>query len=228
MVLQDMAKSVTNRKPATEVAVKDPLAVVMTRNEFYRDGYRRLQLIALVEAGAIVALVLVLALTIGAMRGRDRFFATTSDGRLLEMIALDQPNLPPSKILTWATDASTETMTFGFNDYRKRLQDASRFFTRNGWQTFNDALSKSNMLELVTGNQQVVTAVARSAPVITDAGLVDNVYRWTVQIPLNITYQVGNKEENRPQLITLVIVRVSTLETPDGIAIDQWIAGDLR
>jgi intracellular multiplication protein IcmL len=223
-----MAKSATQEKPVTDIVARDPLTTVVTRNEFYRDGYRRMQQIMLIEAGAIVALILVLALTIGVMKGRDRFFATTSDGRLLEMVALDQPNLPTAKVLSWAAEAATETMTFGFNDYRKRLQDSSRFFTRSGWQTFNDALSKSNLLELVTGNQQVVTAVPRSAPVILQAGLVNNVYQWQVQIPLNITYQVGSKEDNRPQLITLVIVRVSTLETPDGIAIDQWIAGDLR
>jgi intracellular multiplication protein IcmL len=124
-------------------------------------------------------------------------------------------------------------MTFGFNDYRKRLQTSSRFFTRGGWATFNDALTKSNMLELVTANQQVVTAVPREAPVVIKEGPVDNDiahndYQWVVQLPLNVTYLVGAKEENRPQLITMVIVRVSTLETPDGIAIDQWIAQDLR
>ena len=227
-----MDKRAAIKKPGPDtgknLVSKDPLTAVVTRNEFYRDGYRRLQLIALIEAAAIVALILVVALTVGVMKGRDRFFATTSDGRLLPMIALDEPNLPTSKVLSWAANAATETMTFGFNDYRKRLQDSSRFFTRGGWQTFNDALSKSNLLDLVQGNQQVVTAVPRTAPVVVQEGLVNNVYQWQVQLPLNITYQVGNKEDNRPQLITLVIVRVSTLETPDGIAIDQWIAGDLR
>jgi intracellular multiplication protein IcmL len=227
-----MAKVAPTRKPGTDIAPKDAprdaLGTVVTRNEFYRDGYRRLVQIARLEAVAILALIAVLALTVSAMKGRDRFFATTSDGRVLQMAPLDQPNLPTSKVLSWATEAAAETMTFNFSDYRKRLQDSSRFFTRNGWQTFNDALSKSNLLEAVQSLQQVVTAAPRAAPVILQEGLVNNVYQWQVQIPFNITYQAGSKEDNHAQLITLVIVRVSTLETPDGIAIDQWIAGDLR
>jgi intracellular multiplication protein IcmL len=223
-----MAKVATTKKPSTDIAPVDALGMVVTRNEFYRDGYRRLVQIARLEAVAILALILVLGLTISAMKGRDRFFATTSDGRLLPMIALDQPNMPDSKVLTWATEAATETMTFNFSDFRRRLQDASRFFTRSGWQTFNDALSKSNLLDAVRTNQQVLTAVPLKAPIVLQEGLVNNVYQWQIQFPLNVTYEVGNKVDNHPQLITLVIVRVSTLETPDGIAIDQWIAGDYR
>jgi intracellular multiplication protein IcmL len=210
------------------MAGPDALNAVVNRNEFYRDGYRRMQKIVLLEAIAIVALIAVLALTISVTHGKDRFFATTSDGRLLPMVPLDQPNLPTAKLTSWAADAATEIMTFGFNDYRKRLQESSRFFTRSGWQTFNDALTKSSLLQLVTANQQVLTAAPRAAPVIVSEGVANGVYRWYVQMPLNVTYTVGTKEDNRPQLVTMAIVRVSTLETPDGIAIDQWISEDLR
>jgi intracellular multiplication protein IcmL len=210
------------------MATPDALNAVITRNEFYRDGYRRLQKIALAEALAILGLILVLALTISVTKGKDRFFATTSDGRLLQMVPLDQPNLPTAKLVSWAAASATEIMTFGFNDYRKRLQDSSRLFTHQGWLSFNDALHKSNLLQMMQQNQQVLTAVPREAPVVVQEGVVHGVYRWYVQLPLNITYQVGNRQENRPQLITMAIVRVSTLETPDGVAVDQWIAGDLQ
>ena len=210
------------------MATHEALNAVVTRNEFYRDGYRRLQKIALAEALAILGLILVLALTISVTKGKDRFFATTSDGRLLQMVPLDQPNLPTAKLISWAAEAATEIMTFGFNDYRKRLQESSRFFTHPGWQSFNDALHKSNLLQLMAQNEQVLTAVPREAPVVVQEGIVHGVYRWYVQLPLNVTYQVGTRSDNRPQLITMAIVRVSTLETPDGVAIDQWIAEDFQ
>ncbi len=210
------------------MAGPDALSSVVNRNDFYRDGYRRMQKIVLIEAVAILALIGVLAVTITVTRGKDRFFATTSDGRLLQMVPLDQPNLPTAKLTSWAAAAASEIMTFGFNDYRKRLQESSRFFTRSGWQTFNDALTRSNLLQLVTANQQVLTAAPRAAPVVSQEGVVRGVYRWYVQMPLNVTYTVNTKEDNKPQLVTMAIVRVSTLETADGVAIDQWIAEDLK
>ncbi len=210
------------------MAGPDALNAVVNRNEFYRDGYRRLQKIALIEAVAIIALIAVLALTIQVTRGKDRFFATTSDGRLLQMVPLDQPNLPTAKLTSWAAEAASEIMTFGFNDYRKRLQESSRFFTRSGWSTFNEALTKSNLLLQVTNNDQVLTAAPKAAPVVVQEGVIRGVYRWYVQMPLNVTYTVGSKEDNRPQLVTMSIVRVSTLETPDGVAIDQWIAEETK
>ena len=228
MVEKAVSKTKSPQKPAGRDVSKDALATVVIRNEFYRDGYRRMQLIGLIEAGIIILLVLTLMLVVVTLRGHDRYFATTSDGRLIGMVPLDEPNQPTAKVISWSTEAATEIMTFGFNDYRKRLQTSSRFFTRSGWATFNDALTKSNMLELVTSNQQVVTAVPRDAPVVIKEGLLDNRYQWVLQLPMNVTYQVGTKEENRPQLITMVITRVPTLDTPDGIAIDQWIAEDLK
>jgi intracellular multiplication protein IcmL len=209
------------------MASPDSLTTVVTRNEFYRDGYRRLQKIALAEAVAILGLIIVLAVNVSTMKPKDRFFATTSDGRLLQMVPLDQPDLPTGKLVSWSAAAASEIMTFGFNDYRKRLQESSRFFTRQGWESFNDALQKSNLLQMMNQNQQVLTAVPREAPVVVQEGVVRGVYRWYVQMPLNVTYQVGNTQENRPQRITLAIVRVSTLETPDGVAIDQWVAEDM-
>ena len=95
------------------MATPDALNAVVTRNEYYRDGYRRLQKIALAEALAILGLILVLALTISVTKGKDRFFATTSDGRLLQMVPLDQPNLPTAKLVSWAASSATEIMPFG-------------------------------------------------------------------------------------------------------------------
>ena len=208
------------------MATPDALSTVVTRNEFYRDGYRRLQKIALIEAVAILGLIGVLALTIGASRPKDRFFATTADGRVLQMVPLDQPMLPDARVLSWAAAAATEVMTFGFNDYRKRLQESSKYFTRTGWQTFNDALAKSNLLQMVNQNQQILTAVPSRAPIIARQLNYHGVWRWYVQMPLTITYTVANREDSHAQLVTLALVRVSTLDNPDGIAIDQWVAED--
>jgi len=200
------------------------LEAVVSRNIFYKDGYRNLQKIAILQALAICILIGALAITIGVSRPQDRFFATTADGRLIRMIPLNQPNMNDAAVISWAARAASDVMTFGFHDYQRRLQESSIHFTRRGWQSFTEALQRSRVMEGVQKSQQVVTAAPKSAPVIIQQGLVDGIYRWVVELPLIVTYQSGTAQQSDTLNVQLVIVRVSTLDSPSGVGIQQWVA----
>ena len=200
------------------------LEAVVTRNLFYRDGYRNMMKIAILEGMALVALIIALCITISVSRPQDRFFATTADGRLIRMVPLNEPNMNDAALISWAARASSDVMTFGFHDYQKRLQDSSAYFTRRGWQSFSEALDRSRVMEGVQQAQRVVTAAPKSAPVIVQQGLVDGVYRWVVNLPLIVTYQSGTATQSDTINVELVIVRVSTLDSPSGVGIQQWVA----
>jgi intracellular multiplication protein IcmL len=205
-------------------APQGALESVVTRNLFYRDGYRNLIKIAILEGMAIVALLIALAITISVSRPQDRFFATTSDGRLIRMVPLDEPNMNDAAVISWAARAGSDVMTFGFHDYQKRLQDSSAYFTRRGWQNFTEALDRSRVIEGIQQSQRIVTAAPKSAPTIEQQGLVDGVYRWVVDLPLIVTYQSGTNTQSDTINVQLVIVRVSTLDSSSGVGIQQWIA----
>ena len=140
------------------------------------------------------------------------------------MVSLDQPNLSAPALMSWVAQSATEVMTFGFNDYRRRLQEASRNFTRRGWESFTQALDRSRIIEMVEANQQVITAAPQGAPVLQSEGLVNGRYQWTVQIPMIVTYQSGTKTRSDKLLVTVVVVRTPRLESPNGLGIEQWIA----
>lgn len=201
-----------------------PLDTVITRNIFYRDGYRNLVKLAIVQGLVILVLIISLAITIAVSRPKDRFFATTADGRLIRMIPLDQSNMTDAAIISWASRAASDVMTFGFHDHQKRLQETSVYFTRRGWQSFTEALDKARIIESVEANQQVVTAAPQRAPVIVQQGLVAGIYRWIVEVPLVVTYQSGTAQQSSNLTINMVIVRVSTLDNPAGVGIQQWVA----
>ena len=114
-------------------------------------------------------------------------------------------------------------MTFGFHDYQRRLQESSSYFTRRGWQTFSEALQRARLMETVEKAQQVVTAAPRSAPRIIQQGLTGGVYRWVVEMPLVVTYQSGTAVQSEVLNVSLVVVRASTLDSPSGVGIQQWI-----
>lgn len=200
------------------------LGAVVVRNEFYRDGYRTVLRVAVIEAIVILGLIFMMFFVVSNSRPQNVYFATTNDGRLVPMVALNEPNLSTPALMSWSAQAATEVMTFGFNDYRRRLQEASRNFTRTGWASFTNALDKSRILEMVQQNQQVVTAAPRSAPVLISEGMSNGRYQWQVEIPMVITYQAGSQTRADNLIVTLLIVRVSKLESPNGVGIEQWVA----
>jgi intracellular multiplication protein IcmL len=115
-------------------------------------------------------------------------------------------------------------MTFGFNDYRRRLQESSRHFTGDGWQSFTKALQQAKTIEKVENSNQVITATPRGAPVLRSEGLVNGQYQWIVEIPMAVTYESGSQTQSENSRVTIVIVRVSRLESPNGVGIAQWVA----
>lgn len=201
----------------------EAVQTVLTRNAFYRDGYRLLLKVAIIQGIIIVMLIGLIMLMIAEFKPQDRFFATTAEGRLIPLIPLNQPNLNDAAVLAWSAQAVTETMTFGFHDYQTRLQDASRHFTRRGWASFTKALEDSRTIESVERRRQIITVIPSKAPVIVDQREVAGVYRWRIEMPITVSYQSGDQTNSQNSLLTLLVVRVPTLESPQGLGIEQWI-----
>lgn len=217
-------------KPDKHMKVKsedqdtDMLGKVVLRNEYYRDGYRLALRVSVVQSFIILGLIAAMFYVIKVHQPENRYFATTEDGRLIPMVSLTQPNLSNPALMSWVAQAATEVMTFGFSDYRRRLQEASRNFTRRGWESFTGALQAARIIESIEENSQVISAAPRGAPVLQSEGVVNGQYQWIVQIPMVMTYESGSRSRSDKWIVTLVIVRVPRLESPNGVGIAQWIA----
>lgn len=222
--LQAKASTPAPSEEDVELEMLRSVGSVIVRNEFYRDGYRSILRIAVIEALIILLLIGAMYFIIQVHQPENRYFATTEDGRLIPTTALSEPNLSVPALMSWSAQAATEVMTFGFNDYKRRLQESSRNFTRTGWASFSKALEKSRIIEMVEANQQVVSAAPSSAPVLVSEGLYRGVYQWEVDVPLVVTYQSGSTVRTDRLLVKLIIVRVPKLESPNGVAIEQWLA----
>lgn len=206
-----------------KAAVKG-LGTVVVRNEFYRDGYRTLLRLSVLLALIIVVLVVAIFAIVNSRQPENRYFATTEDGRLIPMVSLTQPNLSTPALMSWVAQSTTEVMTFGFSDYRRRLQESSRNFTRRGWESFTKALENSRIISGVEQNQQVITAVPSGAPILKSEGLVAGRYQWVVEMPLALSFESGPNKSFQNSLVTVVVVRVPRLESSNGVGIDQWLA----
>ena len=200
----------------------DIIEVVKSRNDFYRDNYRKV-VIALLLCIFIIVILTCSIIYIITNPPEPRYFATTNDGRIMPLVPLEQPNLSNAALLQWANTAAISAYTYNFIDYRQRLQEASEYFTPDGWRAFLDALKASNNLNAVTDKKLVVSAVAVKAPTVLEQGILMGRYTWKVQLEMLVSYQSPNQMVQQNLVVTMLIVRVPTLNSARGIGIAQFI-----
>jgi intracellular multiplication protein IcmL len=203
---------------------EDALAAVAMRNAFYRDGQRKLMIALLISVFINLAMVSLLVYLI-TNPPPPRYFATSINGRITPLFPLNEPNQSDSAVLQWANQAAIAAFTYNFVNYREELQASSGFFTPEGWTQFLNALKQSNNLEAVKAKKLIVSAVATRAPIILQKGLLNGRYSWRVQMPILVTYQSASEFTQQNNVVTMLITRVSTLNSPRGIGIAQFVVG---
>lgn len=203
---------------------EDALAVVQLRNEFYQDSHRKVMLALLLAILANLLLGGFLFYVI-AHPPAPRYFATSINGRITPLFPLNEPNQSDSAVLQWANQAAIAAFTYNFVNFRDELQASSGFFTAEGWDQFLDALQQSNNLDAVKAKKLIVSAVATRAPIILQKGLLNGHYSWRVQMPILVTYQSASEFTQQNNVVTMLITRVSTLNSPRGIGIAQFVVG---
>lgn len=203
---------------------EDALTVVTLRNNFYKDSQRKVILALLVAlvVNVVLASLLVYILTHPPV---PKYFATSINGRITPLFPLNEPNQSDSAVLQWANQAAIAAFTYNFVNYRDELQASSGFFTAEGWDQFLNALQQSNNLDAVKAKKLIVSAVATRAPIILQKGVLNGSYSWRVQMPILVTYQSASEFTQQNNVVTMLITRVSTLNSPRGIGISQFVVG---
>ncbi len=206
---------------------KDAINTILIRNSFYRDGYRFLLRISAVQIGVIVLLICAIVGLFTTMKPKSIYFATTADGRIINIVPLNEPYLSPAQVIAWSAATAQGVMKFGYYDYRDRLQAASSNFTTTGWDSFNKALKEASFLDAIQARKLVVQMDIKAAPEIQSAFERNGVYTWYVRIPVTIKFDGEQPPAPIDTMLRLQIVRVSTLQNPDGVSIEQWVPMNL-
>ncbi|VEB32494.1 type IVB secretion system apparatus protein IcmL/DotI [Legionella cherrii] len=203
---------------------EDSLTVVALRNKFYKDSQRKVMLALLIALiiNIVLAALLVYMIT---HPPAPKYFATSINGRITPLFPLNEPNQSDSAVLQWANQAAIAAFTYNFVNYRDELQASSGFFTPEGWDQFLSALQQSNNLDAVKAKKLIVSAVATRAPIILQKGVLNGYFSWRVQMPILVTYQSASEFTQQNNVVTMLITRVSTLNSPRGIGISQFVVG---
>lgn len=216
-----MSANVEGLKKELEDVENKGLAFVLERNSFYRDRFR-----AQVRYGAaLTALSIILTSIIGWMvthPAEPKYFATTRNGEIIELVPLSRPNKTNDAVNQWAADISRKAYSFDFVHWKSQLGDLSQFFTENGYKQFLSALKTSGNVEAVRAKRLVGAAIA-NPPVITAEGIVNGVYMWKIEVPLQVSYTSAEETINQSLLISMTVERTNTIKNEHGLAVDQFI-----
>ncbi len=201
------------------------LELVRFRNYFYRDGYRKSMTALLLSL--LLNIVLIVVVVVEFMsKPAPVYFATQTNGSLIEIQPLTEPLVAQDTLLTWATRAAVSAYSFNFLDWQNDLNNVQQYFTATGFKNFVDALKASGNLDTVIAKRLVVQATVADVPRIINQGLIQGRYAWKIQIPMLVKYISANEELRQPILVTILVARVPTTQYPQGIAIAQFVVQD--
>jgi intracellular multiplication protein IcmL len=206
---------------------QDAIQTVMIRNNFYRDGYRAMLKVAIVQGIVIIFLIAIIVGLILASNVKHVFFATNVDGRIMPIEPVNEPYFQDEQVVTWVAQAAREVMQMDYLNYKSNISKAYNKFTLSGRVDFDKALKDSRLLEAIDRNKLVSQLKPEGAPQILRKTLTkEGVYSWFLRMPISIIYDGTEPPQPFRGMLQVRVDRVNFLENPEGIAFGQWVVGE--
>lgn len=205
--------------------VKKGLEVVNHRNEYYRDGNKKMYVAAIVSIVGVFAQVMIAYSGISAKNERV-YIATDSNGSLINLIPLSQPNQKPQVVAQWMQDALVDTFSFNFTDINNRLNYTTQhWFTKNGADQFLREMKESGHMDVVKDGKMIMSLTLDHTPIKIGEGYApgSTVYSWNFQADAVLTFRTQSKEYSKKVRFTVVIERRSVLDNVEGLGIAKIV-----
>ncbi|MBS0351510.1 MAG: type IVB secretion system apparatus protein IcmL/DotI [Proteobacteria bacterium] len=193
------------------------------KNYEYRDSFRWV-LISLI---AMLILCVMLSVCVGYKAiypGPAKYYASMTTGEVIPLPPLNEPVVTNKYLVEWASLATRAAFNLDFGNYDNQLKAASVYFTNNGWNAFNKALTHSGLLDMIKSKKLMMSAVVPQTPVIVFTGIFNGRYMWRVSLPVLVTYGSASEQQQRQLKVNMVISRVPALDTPQGIQVIDFEA----
>lgn len=211
-----------------KIGNEDALAMIYSRNAFYRAKYR---LILGVSAIGLLLIITLMGVLVYLVKHPPHplYFATDDAGRFIQQIPGQQPNMTTPEVAIWVTQAVEAAYSYDFINYRLQLQNAQKYFTDYGWHQYMRGLEASNNLLALAQRKFVVIAKVVNTPKLIAEGPLgkSGTYAWKFEMPVLVTYLTPpyddkSKFEN-PLIVTVVVSRQDILASYKGLGIVQMI-----
>lgn len=206
---------------------KDPsqgsgLALVLMRNDFYRDSYKK-ALLALIFVIFVDGLLILSNLYLYFNPPEPQYFPVSRTYQMIKWHPLSDPIFDNNYVLQWLSKSMEDAFSLDFIHWRHQLQRASDDFTANGWRWFLNAFKQSGNLKSLVDLKMVSNATITGAPEVKYQGVLGGTYVWKIEIPLLISYTNMKRTITQPLKVIVIVERVPVDKNPQRIAVNQFL-----
>ncbi|MDG2347992.1 MAG: DotI/IcmL/TraM family protein [Gammaproteobacteria bacterium] len=201
------------------------LQLVLERNAFYRNNYRRFVAILFVQSVLLLIVSVVLYYSV-VIKPTTTYFASTPDGVLIRLEPLTQPLKSNKFVAQWAAKSAQEVFSFDWINFRTQLASASENFTNEGYNSLIKSMNANRYFDLVKERKMIVSAVVTDPPVVVSAKSIAGIFTWQISLRMLVKYQGINESDSLtlPMTVQMRVKRVSQKENIKGIGIDEFQA----
>ena len=197
----------------------DPLRLVVLRNAFYKDNFRKLTTVFFVSM--LLNLVMALVLIFGSFhKAQSYYFEASNDGKLVFTEPLNMRVFKDTEVLAWVNQTMPLLFQVDFLNYRRQYMFLRSYFTDYGWMQFIQAITPT--MKMITSEKYTVSAKPADVPAITSQGVTNGIYSWQVQVPLTMIYALGPQENQKQITYTIIVQRVNN-KTGQALGIAQIV-----
>lgn len=221
-----MANSNTDKTPEltkTEDLIP-PLERLMKEAKDAIALANRLSKVVLYQAIIIAVLsVLLIISVIAAINSDNKYFASSPDGKITPMVALDSPIINDNGIKLFTRDTLYDVLNLDFDTWRQDLEKGRVGFIDKGLGNLITAVKDAGIIAIME-KDRVNLRTEFSTPIISQKGLKNKVATWVVQIPITYNF-VGQNTTSKPLKFILIatVQAVDNKTSPKGVAISQVV-----
>lgn len=206
---------------------RETLAIVFSRNAFYRRMHFLALAAFLLSLGVIAALLTLISILVRNPT-EPLYFPTDRMGRLIYVIPVNTPNMSTDEVINWTIRALEKSFSMDFVNYRQQLQSAQKFFTTYGWNNYMTSLKNNNNLLALTQRKMIFSAKVIDKPIVVTQGILSGAYAWRFQMRMLVNYWLppyDNKSKfANPLNVSVIVQRQEILQSDSGLGIVQVIA----
>ena len=182
-------------------------------------------LIKVTLAFAVIALLTVISLCFVVIKfsPKNRYFASTSDGRIVKLTPLSEPMLSLQAVEDFAGRAISNTFTFDYANYKTQITQNSPSFTAEAFSQIKKNLeAEQGIAQEAVKNSWAVTANVIAAPTVAMQGKMPNGrYGWRLIFPVRMTFQSETTVRTARYTVDVIVVREKQKNNPKGIVISN-------
>lgn len=139
-----------------------------------------------------------------------------------QIITLPQPHQSLKNVVNWLKYALMNTYSFSFLDFEQSVDNASYYFTPEGFNSYKRALEFAGVKNSLEKNLMRISLVPVSEPILIVGGDIGDVQYWKFRTQVIVNYATGSQMENKKYLIEVIVESVPPWRSPKGLGISQY------